>query len=44
MREGLGNNQLEEPQTIERDAVEKYPKEKEQITREKANTIFNEVQ
>ena len=33
----------EEPQVTKRDAAEKYPKEQKQITREKANTIFNEV-
>ena len=39
-----GNNQLEESQTTERDAAEKYPHDKNrETTREKANTIFNEV-
>ena len=34
---------IEEPQTAERDAPEKYPKDKNKITREKTNTIFNKV-
>jgi len=33
----------EEPLPKERDAVEKYPKDKNKKIREKENTIFNEV-
>ena len=39
----LATTQLRNPQSIDRDAPEKYPKDKNNKQRRKSNTIFNEA-